>query len=54
MFCSRVVSSYGKTAEWPFGSSFALPSGGSRILVAPAIVRLTASPSGKGSWRRRG
>ena len=22
MFCSRVVSSYGKTAEWPFGSSF--------------------------------
>ena len=22
MFCSRVVSSCGKTAEWPFGSSF--------------------------------
>ena len=22
VFCSRVVSSCGKTAEWPFGSSF--------------------------------
>ena len=31
MFCSRVVSSYGKTAEWPFGSSFPPPDRSSAV-----------------------
>ena len=49
MFCSRVVSSYGKTAEWPFGSRFGSPVGIPSDLRALAIVRRLAVPLRKRS-----
>ena len=49
VFCSRVVSSYGKTAEWPFGSRFGSPVGIPLDLRALAIVRRLAVPLRKRS-----
>ena len=43
VFCSRVVSSYGKTAEWPFGSRFQPPVRVVSDPRAPAITRRHSS-----------
>ena len=48
VFCSRVVSSYGKTAEWPFGSSFQPPVSLALVPRADAIQRQPPTSSGKG------
>ena len=54
MFCSRVVSSYGKTAEWPFGSSFYLPSSGNRTHArAPFTGSFLRPRAEKGRGRGR-
>ena len=54
MFCSRVVSSYGKTAEWPFGSSFYLPSSGDRTHArAPFTGSFLRPRAEKGRGRGR-
>ena len=47
VFCSRVVSSYGKTAEWPFGSRFQPPVRVVSDPRAPAITRRHSSSRGE-------